>query len=83
MLTAMDHLSIIASTIAIATSVTVGLQKLRDGRHAKTNLLLLANEVAEIVLLLQELDQVLRQQGQSTEARPNPRLLRVLDAAKF
>ena len=50
------------------------------GRHAKTDLFLLANEVVEIVLLLQELDQVLRLQGQS--ARPNPGLLRVLDAAK-
>ena len=49
----MDPLSIIASTITIATPVAAGLQKLRDSRHAKTDLLLLANEVAEIVLLLQ------------------------------
>jgi hypothetical protein len=77
----MDPLSIIASTIAFASLATVGLQKLRDGRHAKTNLLLLANEVAEIMLLLPELDQVLRQQGQSAEARPNPGLLQILDAA--
>ena len=78
----MDPLSIIASTVAIATPVAVGLQKLRDSRHAKTDLLLLANEVAEIVLLLQELDQVLQQQNQSAELRPNPRLLQTLDATK-
>ena len=56
-LTAMGPLSIIASTIAIASPVSVRLQKLRDGRHAKTDLSLLLNEVAEIVLLLQELGQ--------------------------
>jgi hypothetical protein len=78
----MDPLSIIASTIAIAAPVAAGLQKLRDSRHAKTDLLLLANEVAEIVLLLQELDQILQQQNQSAESRPNPRLLQTLDATK-
>jgi hypothetical protein len=78
----MDPLSIIASAITIAAPVTVCLQKLRDTRLAKTDLLLLANEVAEIVLLLQELDQVLRHQSQSAESRPNPRLLQTLDAAK-
>ena len=78
----MDPLSIIASTIAIAAPVAAGLQKLRDSHHAKTDLLLLANEVAEIVLLLQELDQVLQQQNQSAESRPNPRLLQTLDATK-
>jgi len=76
----MDPLSIIASTIAIAAPVAAGLQKLRDSHHAKTDLLLLANEVAEIVLLLQELDQVLQQQNQSAESRPNPRLLQTLGA---
>ncbi len=78
----MDPLSIIASTIAIATPVTISLQKLRDHRHAKTDLLLLANEVAEIMVLLQELDQLLRQQNQSGRSHPYPSLLQALDAAK-
>jgi len=81
----MDPLSVIASTIALATPVALCLQKLRESRHAKPELLLLSNEVADIVLLLQELDQVLQHQNQSTESRPSRRLLQALDAtrAKF
>ena len=62
--------------------MTISLQKLRDHRHAKTDLLLLANEVAEIMVLLQELDQLLRQQNQSGQSHPYPSLLQALDAAK-
>lgn len=77
----MDPLSIIASTIAIATPITIGLRHLRNVRQARDILLLLANEVSEIVVLLQELDQVLRQQNSSANLQPNPRLLQTLDAA--
>lgn len=76
----MDPLSIIASTIAIATLITVGLRSLRNVRQAKNVLLLLANEVSEIVVLLQELDQVLRQQT-ARDPQPSPRLLQTLRAA--
>lgn len=77
----MDPLSTIASTIAIATPIAVGLRSLRNVRQAKNALLLLANEVSEIVVLLQELDQVLRQQTAS-DPQPNPRLLQTLHAAQ-
>jgi hypothetical protein len=76
----MDPLSIIASAITIASPILIGLKKWTDTRHAKTDILLLANEVSEIVLLLQELDQALRQQNQQIGTGPNPRLLQTLDA---
>ena len=81
----MDPLSVIASTMTIAAPIAVGLQTIRENRHAKPELLLLSNEVADIVLLLQELDQVLQNPKQSIESRPSRRLLQALDAtrAKF
>jgi hypothetical protein len=78
----MDPLSIIASTIGIAAPIVAGLQMLRDARYARTEILLLANEVAEISILLQELGQVLQKQKQYSTAGPNPRLIQALDLAK-
>jgi len=78
----MDPLSIIASTIAIATPITLGLRTLSSIRQAKDICLLLANEVSEIVVLLQELDQVLREQNSRAVPHPNPRLLQTLDATQ-
>lgn len=80
----MDPLSIIASTIAIATPVTVGLQKLRDARHAKSELLMLSNEVAEVILLLQELEKITLQRNENEgRTRPSPILIQAVDAAKI
>ena len=79
----MDPLSIIASSIAIATPVSIGLQKLRDARHAKSDLLMLSNEVAEIVVLLQELEQITIQWNEHVgRARPSHTLIQAVDAAK-
>jgi hypothetical protein len=79
----MDPLSIIASTIALATPVTVGLQKLRDARHAKTDLLMLSNEVAEVIVLLRELEQLTLQWNENVgRARPSSTLIQAVDAAK-
>jgi hypothetical protein len=78
----MDPLSVIASTIAIVTPITLGLQGLRHARQAKNELLQLANEVAEIAILLQELGQVLRQQCQYVTTGPHPILMQALEASK-
>ena len=79
----MDPLSIIASTIAIATPVTIGLQKLRDARHAKSDLLMLSNEVAEVIVLLRELEQITLQRNENVgRDRPSPILIQAVDAAK-
>jgi hypothetical protein len=78
----MDPLSVIASTIAIVTPITVGLQGLRHARQAKKDLLQLANEVADIAILLQELGQLLRQQSQYVTTGPHPILMQALEASK-
>lgn len=78
----MDPLSIIASSIAIASPLWIGLQKLRDNKRAKADLFILSNEVAEIIIILQELDQILKEQSRIPEAsRPSARLLQYLQAA--
>ncbi|KIW01308.1 uncharacterized protein PV09_07344 [Verruconis gallopava] len=76
----MDPLSIIASSIAIATPLTAALQKIRAARHAKASLLLLNNDVTEVTLLLQNLERELRAAHNSgITARPDHTLLQVLD----
>lgn len=80
----MDPLSIIASSIAIATPIVIGFQRLRDARHAKSDLLMLANEVAEVIILLRELQQIIVQQNQTIgRTRPNVILIQAVDAAKL
>jgi hypothetical protein len=80
----MDPLSIIASSIAIATPVSIGLQKLRDARHAKSDLSMLSNEVTEVLVLLRELEQTTLQWNEHVgRARPSPTLIQAVDAAKI
>ena len=78
----MDPLSIIASTLTIATSIAVGLQQLRSLRHARTDILLLANELAELIIILRELDQILQQRNRHGITHPDAALLQTLDAVK-
>lgn len=78
----MDPLSIIASTIAIATPVSVALQKLRRIRQSKSDLLLLSNEVADTLILLRELDQVFRQPRHIASVHPDPILVQALADTK-
>ena len=76
----MDPLSVIASSIAIATPIALGLKKLKAIHHAKPELLRLFNEISEVILLLQELDQTLRHHEQLIYTSPDPGLLQILDA---
>ena len=78
----MDTLSIIASALTIATPIALGLQELRDIRHAKADILLLANEVTELIVLLRELDRILQQRRQHGVAHPDAALLLALEGAK-
>lgn len=80
----MDPLSIIASSIAIATPITIGLQKLRDARNAKSELLMLSNEVSEVIVLLRELEQITLQWNENLgRIPPSPILIQAVDAAKI
>ena len=78
----MDPLSIIASTIAVATPITICLRRLRQNRHAKVALRLLVDEVDEVVFLLQDIEHSLRLQNHMRSIRSNPRLLQILLALK-
>ena len=76
----MDPLSIIAAALAIATPVAIGLQKLRHVRQTSAELLMLANEVTDIIVLLQELDQIIRQQNSVSTGQPSLPLIPALNA---
>jgi hypothetical protein len=79
----MDPISIIASAIVIAQPLAASLQMLQEIKHAKNDLLLLANELAEIIVILNEIDRITCQQhthGQSSG--PNSSLLRALHPRK-
>jgi hypothetical protein len=58
----MDPLSIIASTIAIAHSVRVVLQKAQHISSAKSDLHALSNEVADLSVVLQAIERSLENQ---------------------
>lgn len=79
----MDPLSIIASTIAIATPLTIGLQKVRAAKNARGALLLLSNDISEVIILLRGLEQELRTSHLGTgEIHADAVLLQTLDATR-
>ena len=59
----MDPLSIIASSVAVAHLVHVSIKAAYAFRHAKPELIALYNEISDLLIVLHELETVLRQRA--------------------
>lgn len=80
----MDPLSAIASVIAVAQAVSHTLDQVNKFYGAKAEILALMNEVSDLRLVLQELDQTMKDRGQHTSLQNSrvPALLHVLKRAQ-